>query len=264
MRQELIEDLSNNYEQERVVLTIKTSKEKRVVMKCDRGREYVNMLNLTDETCQRETHMRQTGCEFEIVCSSVKGVWAVRKISGSHNHELGGNLASHAVKRRLSKLEKAKVRTLSGQGLAPKDILCIPCKEFVTSHSTAREIYNELVVARAEELRDRGPIKDLAEVISCSDYFSKVQLVEGAVDCVFFMHQSSVSMCQTFDTIFLLNCMYKTNKFDMPLLNVVSITSTYATFNIGFAFLHAENKEAYAWVLEQFSKVVTPKVLWTD
>jgi hypothetical protein len=35
MRQELIKDLSNNYEQEEIVFTIKTSKEKRVVMKCD-------------------------------------------------------------------------------------------------------------------------------------------------------------------------------------------------------------------------------------
>jgi hypothetical protein len=50
----------------------------------------------------------------------------------------------------------------------------------------------------------------------------------------------------------------------MLLLNVVSITSTYATFNAGFAFLHTENEEAYAWVLEQFSEVVTPKVLCTD
>jgi hypothetical protein len=50
----------------------------------------------------------------------------------------------------------------------------------------------------------------------------------------------------------------------MLLLNVVGITSTYATFNVGFTFLHAENEEAYAWVLEQFSKVVTPKVLCTD
>jgi hypothetical protein len=73
-QQELIEDLSNNYKQEGVVLTIKTSKEKRVVMKCDRGGEYVNMLNLMDETRQRETHMRRTGCEFEIVYLSVKGV----------------------------------------------------------------------------------------------------------------------------------------------------------------------------------------------
>jgi len=194
----------------------------------------------------------------------VKGVWAVRKIFGSHNHELGGNLAGHAVKRRLSELEKAKVRTLSGQGLVLKDILYILCKEFANSHSTAREIYNELVVARMGELRGRGPIKALVELISYSDYFSKVRLVESVVDCVFFMHQSSVSICRTFDTVFLLDCTYKTNKFGMPLLNVVGITSTYATFNVGFAFLHVENKEAYAWVLEQFFKVVIPKVLCTD
>jgi hypothetical protein len=108
-RQELIEDLSNNYEQEGMVPTIKTSKEKRVVMKCDRGGEYVNMLNLTNETRQRETHTRRTGYEFEVVCLSMKGVWAIHKISSSHNHELGVNLASHVVKRHLSDLEKAKV-----------------------------------------------------------------------------------------------------------------------------------------------------------
>jgi hypothetical protein len=146
----------------------------------------------------------------------------------------------------------------------PKDILCILHKEFANSHSTAGEIYNELVVARAEELRGRGPIETLAELISCFDYFSKVQLMEGAVDRVFFMHQSSVSMCRTFGTIFLLDCTYKTNKFSMPLLNMVGITSTYATFNVSFAFLHVENEEAYAWVLEQFSKVMTPKVLYTN
>ncbi len=159
-------------------------------MKCDRGEEYVNMLNLMDETHQREMHTRQTGYEFEIVCSLVKGVWAVRKILGSHNHELGGNLAGHAVKCRLSELEKAKVRMFGGQGLAPKDILCILHKEFANSHSMAREIDNELVVARAEELRGREPIEALVELISCSDYFSKVRLVEGAIDCMFFMHRS--------------------------------------------------------------------------
>ncbi len=153
---------------------------------------------------------------------------------------------------------------LNGQGLAPKDILYNLCKEFANSHSTTREIYNELVAARVEELKGRGPIEALVELISCSDYFSKVWLMEGVVDYVFFMHQSSVNMCQTFDTVFLLDCTYKTNKFGMPLLNVVGITSTYVTFNAGFTFLHTKNEEAYAWVLEQFSEVVTPKVLCTD
>jgi len=57
-QQELIKDLNNNNEQEKVVFTIKTSKDKRMVMKCDRSKEYVNMLDLTDETHQKETHTR--------------------------------------------------------------------------------------------------------------------------------------------------------------------------------------------------------------
>ncbi len=106
------------------------------------------------------------------------------------------------------------------------------------------------VATRAEELRGRRPIEVLVELISCFDYFINVRLVEGAVDYVFFMHQSLISMCQTFGMVFLLDCTYKTNKFGMPLLNVVGITSTYVTFNAGFAFLHTKNEEAYAWVLE--------------
>jgi hypothetical protein len=153
------------------------------------------------------------------------------------------------MKCRLRELEKAKVRALSEQGLALKDIICIVCKEFANSHSMAKEIYNELGTARAEELRGRRPIEALVELISCTDYFSKVRLVGDVVNYVFFMHHSSVSMCQTFCTVFLLDCTYKTNKFGMPLLNVVGITSTYATFNAGFAFLHAENEETYAWAL---------------
>ncbi len=128
--------------------------------------------------------------------------------------------------------------------MAPKDILYILCKEFANIHSTAKEIYNELVAARTKKLKGRKPIKALVELISCFDYFSKVWLVEGAVNCVFFMHQSSVSMCQMFGMVFLLDCTYKTNKFDMPLLNVVGIMSTYATFNASFTFLHAKNEEA--------------------
>ncbi len=72
--------------------------------------------------------------------------------------------------------------------MAPKDILCILCKEFANNHLTAMEIYNELVAARMEELKGHGPIEVLVELISYSDYFSKVRLVEGVIDCVFFMH----------------------------------------------------------------------------
>jgi hypothetical protein len=129
---------------------------------------------------------------------------------------------------------------------------------------TAKEIYNELRTTPTEELQGRGPIEALVELISCTYYFSKVRLAGDAVNFMFFMHQSLVSMCQTFCIVFLSDCTYKTNMFGMPLLNMVGITSTYAMFNAGFTFLQAENEKTYAWFLHQFLEVVTPKVLCTD
>ena len=263
-RQELVEDLRQKYEQEGVILTVKRSKATRVVLRCDRGGQYINDRNLTDETRKKDTHTRRIGCEFEIVSSSVKGVWAVRKISGDHNHSLESNLAGHPAKRRLTDEEKERIEAMSACGFAPKDIISNIRKEFNNTNSTARDVYNVLRTARAKELGERKPIEALVEMISSPDYYSKVQLVDGVINCVFFMHEASVSLCKTFNTVFLLDCTYKTNKFGMPLLNVVGITSTYATFNGAFAFMHEENEAAYTWVLQQFSEVVTPKVLCTD
>ena len=252
------------YEKKGIVLTIKTSKENRVVLKCDRGGDYFNELVLTDESRQRGTHTRRIGCPFVIVCSSVNGFWAIRNVSGNHNHEVGLNLGGHAVKRRLSECEKVRVRDLYEQGVVPRDILSIIRKEFSNGYVTARDIYNETAKSRKEELRGRKPIEALLDLISSEDYMNKVKLDNGVIQSVFFMHVASLSLCDRFDTVFLLDSTYKTNKFNMPLLNIVGITSTYATFNAGFAFMHAETEEMYTWVLEQFADVVVPKVLCTD
>ena len=263
-RQELIADLNSRYEREGVLLTVKRSKELRVVLKCDRGGKYTEPLTLTDATPKRKNRTRLTGCEFEIVCSSVKGVWAVRKIIGQHNHPLSTDLTGHSVKRRLGEAEKARVRELDQQGLATKQILGVLRSEFSNNHTTAKGVYNELGAARAKELGERKPIEALVELISSSDYQSNVRMVDGAVNALFFSHQASVALCQTFSTAFLLDCTYKTNKFGMPLLNFVGITSTYQTFNAGFALLPDEKEASYEWALGEFATFVVPQVLCTD
>ena len=99
-KEELMDHTRRHYENEGVLLTIKSSKDNRVVFKCDRGGVYSNVLSLTSESRMRKTHTRRTGCLFEVICTSLKGVWAVRKVMGTHNHDLSVNLGGHAVKRR--------------------------------------------------------------------------------------------------------------------------------------------------------------------
>jgi MULE transposase domain len=50
----------------------------------------------------------------------------------------------------------------------------------------------------------------------------------------------------------LMDCTYKTNRFGMPLLDIVGITATNTTFYVGFAFPSDEKQPSY-----QFSSTTT-------
>ncbi|KAH1098411.1 hypothetical protein J1N35_015332, partial [Gossypium stocksii] len=45
------------------------------------------------------------------------------------------------------------------------------------------------------------------------------------------------------------NATYKTNKYDLPFVQIVGMTSTNKTFNIAFAFIINEKEENYNWAL---------------
>jgi len=260
-REELVKHLKSQYEEQGVVLTIKRSKSSRVVLKCDRGGTYKH--NHSQQ--KRKTHTRLTGCSFEIVCSSKRGVWAVRKIAGAHNHALERNLSGHSVARRLTSTEKQKIVSLSGNGIPPRAILTTLRSESNNPYISAQEIHNTLHLERRSMLRGRKPIEAFIDVVSCSVFFRKIRLEDDVIQGVFFAHKESVKFARRFSTIFFMDCTYKTNKFGMPLLNIIGITATYHTFNAAFVFLTQEDAVSYQWALQQFSEIVpNPNVICTD
>ncbi|KAH9251488.1 hypothetical protein BASA81_010656 [Batrachochytrium salamandrivorans] len=64
----------------------------------------------------------------------------------------------------------------------------------------------------------------------------------GALSGLFFCHGKSAELARRFNIVFIMDCTYKTNRFGMPLLNIVGITATYNTFNAGFAFICNETE----------------------
>lgn len=51
-----------------------------------------------------------------------------------------------------------------------------------------------------------------------------------------------------------MDCTYKTNRYGLPLLNIVSFASTGSTFHIGFAFIKDEKDDSYKVVLNCLTK----------
>ena len=61
-----------------------------------------------------------------------------------------------------------------------------------------------------------------------------------------------------------MDCTYRTNRYGMPLLNIVGITCTYSTFNAAFCFVKEETKDLYEWALNELQKIVKSPVRVTD
>jgi hypothetical protein len=93
--------------------------------------------------------------------------------------------------------------------------------------------------------------KKLAE----NNYFFKSRSVDvdgsSVVRDAFFAHPKSVSLFNSFPTVLVMDSTYKTNKYKMPLFEIVGFTSNEKTFNVGFAWLTNEKEDNFTWVLQQ-------------
>ena len=65
-----------------------------------------------------------------------------------------------------------------------------------------------------------------------------------------------------------MDCTYKTNKYKMPLFDIVGVSCFNTSFYAGCAFLKNEREEDFIWALSMFKKVLPketqPSVIMSD
>jgi hypothetical protein len=85
---------------------------------------------------------------------------------------------------------------------------------------------------------------------------------------LFFAHASQKELMRSFPDILGMDCTYKTNRYNMPLLHFVGVTSIGRYFSAGFCFLSGEKEDDYDWAIEQFHEafidIDPPQVHITD
>ncbi|KAI5658970.1 hypothetical protein M9H77_27763 [Catharanthus roseus] len=64
-------------------------------------------------------------------------------------------------------------------------------------------------------------------------------------------HPTSIAMIRTWPYVLIMDMTYKTNKYNMPLLECVGMTPTGKNFIVATAFMCNEQATAYRWVLQQ-------------
>jgi hypothetical protein len=183
-----------------------------------------------------------------------------------HNHEISSVMNGHPYSRRLKEIQKNKVREFAAAGIRPTQILAAIRNESPGCLASRQTVQNELKQARKEFLAGRRPVEALIDVLKDGPYIYDVDVEPtGMISRLFFSHTQSVKLALTYGNVFVMDCTYKTNRYDMPLLNIVGIMATFNSFNAAFVFLSKECEEDYVWALRKFAGIgVSPQVVVTD
>ncbi|CAG8696391.1 10298_t:CDS:2 [Cetraspora pellucida] len=250
-------------------VSITRSKPNKVYLGCDRGGSYRNRLNLTDETRKKKTSSRLINCPFSVCGKEENGLWMLSIRNPNHNHGPLENIMAHPTLRRMNKQAQDQVKEMTRAGVCPREILSSLHQNDHSISVISWDIYNLCTKIRLENLQGRTPIQALLKELENDQYEYDYQYdANGHVTHLFFSHHKSIKLARTYSSVLFMDCTYKTNKFGMPLLDVIGVTSFNTTFFICFVFLKDEREEDYKWALSRvshlFDGIKKPKVIITD
>ena len=99
-------------------------------------------------------------------------------------------------------------------------------------------------------------------------YYTKENAKTNTVEDIFFFHNKSLRWWRAFPHVLMLDATYKTNKYKLPFVQIVGLTSTNHTFCIAHAFISGESEEHYYWVVDRVKDMLKdcmePRVIITD
>jgi len=172
---------------------------------------------------------------------------------GEHNHPPLTHEAAHPSHRKMTNDVKERVRTLSTVGVTPAQILTLIRSEPLGEDVIARDIYNLKRRHRIEQLDGRTPMEALLSSLIKLDVPNTHSVdASGRLTRLTFTSTKAVQLARRFGTVLTMDCTYKTNRFKMPLLHIISFACTGATFTSAIAFLSAETIKDYEWALNTY------------
>nr|XP_043615727.1 protein FAR1-RELATED SEQUENCE 5-like [Erigeron canadensis] len=141
-------------------------------------------------------------------------------------------------------------------GIPPRQILSSLRQENPKIRAISRTIYNLKRKSRRDDLGNRPMISVLFEELAKGGFsFDVLQNQEGRITRLFIAHPLSVKLAKAFSHTFVMDCTYKTNKYKMPLLDIIGSSCFNTSFYSGFVFLETEDEENYIWALTTFKKL---------
>ncbi|KAH9750386.1 protein FAR1-RELATED SEQUENCE [Citrus sinensis] len=191
--------------------------------------------------------------------------WMLKVICGLHNHHSAQYLEGHSFAGRLTNEEVSILVDLSKNNVRPKEILHTLKTRDTFNVTTMKTIYNARYKYKVRELGGRSQMQQLMSKLHDHNYIEWHRSDDdtNCVKDIFWAHPLTFDLLKAFPSVLIMDCTYKVNKYKFSLLEIVGVTSTAMTFNVGFAYLESEREDNYIWALERLKTIMQDDILPT-
>lgn len=121
--------------------------------------------------------------------------------------------------------------------------------------SNIKQVYNIRYQTNKAPREDKTEMQQLLKLFDANNYVSRYRTCDDEVTVrdILWIHLDSIKLFNTFSTVLILNSTYKTNKtnkYILPLLEMIGVTSYEKTYSVGFVFLESEKEDNVTLTLE--------------
>ena len=105
-------------------------------------------------------------------------------------------------------------------------------------------------------------IQHLMKLIECDEYVYWFKQLdnEDVIRGILWAHPNPIKLLNSFPTMLISDTTYKTNKYCLPLLEIVGITSTNMTFSVAFAYLSSKRTTNFEWDLSKVKGLLVKRL----
>ncbi|XP_028122750.1 uncharacterized protein LOC114319884 [Camellia sinensis] len=177
--------------------------------------------------------------------------WILIVVCGVHNHPAVEYLKGHSYAGRLSHEKTFLLVDMSKSMVRLSEILVTLKQHDDANASTMKTIYNTHHRYKVAEKDGRSQMQQLLGQLAVNKYIEwhrSCADTETVTD-LFFAHPTSLNLLHAFSKVLLMDCAFKTNRYQLPFLEIIGVTSTDMTFSVAFAYLQYEKKDNCTWAL---------------
>lgn len=233
-------------------------------MRCTRWGKLNNNRKLTLATRKRfKRGSKKTGCPNSFyygACdpSAPNGAWEVRHRAeeGSylHNHPpvpVSSALAGH---RRRARQDDSTLKILTDHaaaGVRPGASIAILREADRDCPIVTKDIQNLRQQAHTAQLGYDGKVEYLFKQLDSLGYWWKFRAdSEHNLDALLLVNRDCFNFFKRYPDVLLVDCTYKTNAYNIPLLSIIGHSGNNKAIHFGYALIQGQDESSFRWIFD--------------